>query len=261
MEFKKTNRQPQRRPVPRPAERRPLPSLSPRSINISNTPAATPPSDGSSEPNSKPTQSSQKTINIHINFDGLAKIKRPTISGVRAKIKVFFSSRKRTYLLILGTVIIGAAGASTVIRHEQKVAQTQDSQNNTSEILENLEYQTVLPESKSITQLGGWKRVSPPDSDPVYAYTDKINDIAISVSQQPLPDSFKQGGVDGKVADLAKKFNATTSFDAGTTTAYIGTSAKGPQSVIFTKNSLLILIKSQANIDEAAWIRYVKSLN
>ena len=261
MEFKKTNRQPQRRPVPRPAERRPLPPLSPRPANTSNQPTTTSTSSSSSESTKKTAPSSQKTINIHINFDGLAKIKRPSISGVCAKTKAFFSSCKKVYILVFAVAVIGVVGASTVIRHEQKVAQTQSSQNNVNEILENLEYQTVLPESKSITQLGGWRRVSPSDSDPVYAYTDKINDVAISVSQQPLPESFKQGGIDSNVADVAKKFNATASFDAGTTTAYSGTSAKGPQSVIFTKNSLLILIKSQANIDEDAWVRYVKSLN
>lgn len=222
---------------------------------------AAPQSDSSSTPPKKSDTSSQKTINIHINFDGLSKLKRPTKAGVTAKTKALFSSRKRIGVAVLVIVAIGAVGVTSLISREQKIAQAENSQKSENEFIENLEYQTVLPESKSITQLGGWKRVSPPDSDPVYAFTDKIDDTIISVSQQPLPESFKQGGVDNQVADLAKKFNATTSFDAGATTAYIGTSAKGPQSVIFTKNSLLILIKSQAKIDEASWGRYIKSLN
>lgn len=261
MEFKKTSRQAQRRPVPRLAERRPLPPLTARPTHASSQqPAASQP-DTSATSTKKSDTSSQKTINIHINFNGLSKLKRPSRANVTAKTKALFSSQKRIGVAVLIVVAIGTVGITSLITREQKITQAENSQKSEGELIENLEYQTVLPESKSITQLGGWKRVSPPDSEPVYAYTDRLDDTAISVSQQPLPESFKQGGVDSQVADLAKKFNATTSFDAGTTTAYIGTSAKGPQSVIFTKNSLLILIKSQANIKEDSWVRYVKSLN
>jgi hypothetical protein len=122
------------------------------------------------------------------------------------------------------------------------------------------EYQTVLPGTKPISELGGWRRISPPQKDPVFAYADTIGDIPISISQQPLPASF-QSDVGGQVAEMAKKFNATTKIDASGTKVYIGTSVKGPQSAILTKNGLLILIKSQSKVDDAAWAEYVKSLN
>ena len=125
---------------------------------------------------------------------------------------------------------------------------------------DNPEYRTVLPGGKSIDELGGWERVSPPEKDPVFAYADAINDIPISVSQQPLPDSFKTDTA-SHIADLAKAYNATTKIVAGDTTAYIGTSAKGPQSVILTKKNLLILIKSQKTIENIVWEEYVKSLD
>jgi len=124
----------------------------------------------------------------------------------------------------------------------------------------NPEYQTVLPGGKSADELGGWKRVSPPEKDPVFAYADEVSGIPISVSQQPLPNSFKTDTA-SHVADLAKAYNATTKITAGDTTVYIGTSAKGPQSVILTKKNLLILIKSQKTIDNVAWEEYVKSLD
>lgn len=123
----------------------------------------------------------------------------------------------------------------------------------------NPEFQTILPNNKSATDVGGWKRVSPPENDPVFAYTDIISGIAISVSQQPLPESFNNN-VNGHVADLAKKFNATNKINVNDTAVYIGTSAKGPQSVIFTKQNLLVLIKSQNKIDDIAWESYVASL-
>lgn len=121
-------------------------------------------------------------------------------------------------------------------------------------------YRTVLPNDKSISDLGGWRRVSPPEKEPVYAYTDTLDSVRISVSQQPLPDDFKNSTKE-HVAELAKKFNATTEVDASGTSVFIGTSAKGPQSVIFTKKNVLVLIKSQQKIDTKSWQRYAASLS
>ena len=120
-------------------------------------------------------------------------------------------------------------------------------------------YRTVLPGDKSVNELGGWKRISPPNKDPVFAYSDKINDVPITVSQQPLPASFKTETA-SHVAELAKSYNADTKVNAGEITIYIGTSSKGPQSVIFAKENLLVLIKSQKNIDNAAWTEYIQTL-
>jgi hypothetical protein len=122
------------------------------------------------------------------------------------------------------------------------------------------DFATVLPEGKSAGDLGGWTRVSPPENDPVYAYVDTIAGVTISVSEQPLPASF-QANTPERVAELASQYNATTELDASGTKVYIGASARGPQSVIFTKNNLLVLIKSQAKIEDAAWVSYVSSLN
>ena len=120
-------------------------------------------------------------------------------------------------------------------------------------------YPTVLPNGKSINTLGGWKRVSPPKSDPVFSYTDSVDGVPISISEQPLPKAFIED-VDGQVAELAKKFNATNKLTAGSTTVYIGTSSKGPQSIIFTKNNLLILIKSEKIVANSSWVNYIASL-
>lgn len=116
-------------------------------------------------------------------------------------------------------------------------------------------YTTVTPQSNVVQ----WTRVSPPNGEPVYAYTDTINGTSISVSQQPLPESFRTN-TEQSMAELAKQYNATTEIDASGTKVYLGTSAKGPQSVLFTKHSLLILIKSQGSITSQDWASYVESL-
>lgn len=119
-------------------------------------------------------------------------------------------------------------------------------------------YDTVLPRGATVEALGGWKRVSPPGSEPVFAYLDTIDGVSISVSQQPLPTDFEKK--DDAVGELARSYNATHALAVGDMTIYIGTSAKGPQSVIFSKKDLLILIKSQATIADTKWLSYISTL-
>lgn len=117
-------------------------------------------------------------------------------------------------------------------------------------------YAVIVPKNSSVS----WQRVSPSSSAPVYAYADTINGVDATVSEQPLPASF-QSDPSGQIANLAQGYNATDTITAGETKVYIGTSANGPQSVIFTKNNLLVLIKSQANISNKAWTAYINSLS
>lgn len=117
----------------------------------------------------------------------------------------------------------------------------------------------MLPGRTPVEDLGGWQRVSPENSDPVFAYNDTLSSVAISVSQQPLPASFV-GNVDAQVKQLAESYSATTVIDAAGTKVYIGRSARGPQSVIFAKNNTLVLIKSQKTIGQPEWVRYINNL-
>lgn len=121
------------------------------------------------------------------------------------------------------------------------------------------DYDTVLPAGKTISDLGGWTRISPSGRDPVYTYADKIGHTKISVSEQPLPANFETNTA-GQIAELAEGFNADQKLTLSGTTVYIGTSAEGPQSVIFSKNKLLILIKSAAKISNDHWAAYINNL-
>lgn len=119
-------------------------------------------------------------------------------------------------------------------------------------------FTTVTPNGASIDQYGGWQRVSPPETDPVFVYSDEINGVAISVSQQPLPAQF-QGDIAGRLSQIAQDFNATDKISSEPDT-YIGKSAQGPQSVITSKSGLLILITSKTSVENDAWISYINSL-
>lgn len=166
------------------------------------------------------------------------------------------SSRRKITRKTIAITSIALVIAATILWLVNNAASESSNSGKTTQVPE---YQTILPIGKSINDLGGWKRVSPPENEPVFAYTDQIDGVTISVSQQPLPDSFKSN-LSSQVAEVAKKFNATSKIDANGTTLYIGTSAKGPQSTIFTKKNLLILIKSQKKINDKSWIGYVKTL-
>jgi hypothetical protein len=207
---------------------------------------------------SQPARANTKTIGINISFGTRPQL--PSKTAIVSYIRQLLFTKKGIIIASITIVlVVGAIVAGSLI-HQQNVAKDSSEKKDPNQIIENLEYQTILPDSKSISSLGGWKRVSPPKADPVYAYVDTINGVAISVSQQPLPKSFK-GNTDDQIAELAKKFNATTKIEADDTKVYIGTSAKGPQSVIFTKDYLLILIKSLKKIDNTSWTTYIKSLN
>ncbi|MES2630651.1 MAG: hypothetical protein V4611_01720 [Patescibacteria group bacterium] len=158
--------------------------------------------------------------------------------------------------LIIGGIVLVVVGILVTVF----IVNQQNSSNGTNKKSnESPSYSTVLPNGKSIEVLGGWERISPDGTEPVFAFADTIDGVSISVSQQPLPEAFKND-VENKVTELAKKFNATKTLDADGTKVFIGTSAKGPQSVIFTREGLLILIKSQGKIKDAAWESYIQSL-
>ena len=121
------------------------------------------------------------------------------------------------------------------------------------------DFPAVLPMGKSIGDLGGWQRFNPPNSDPVFTYSDTIGKVPISVTEQALPKSL-QPDLATKVAELAKGYNANTVVEAADVKVYIGTSNKGPQSVIFVRHNVLVMIKSQSKIPNANWEHYATSL-
>lgn len=169
--------------------------------------------------------------------------------------KALLGKHKRAIVIVVSAMIVAATAvlvtiAATSSDHSSSTA-TKDSSKP--------DFTTVVPVDRSIKQIGGWKRVSPPEQAPVYAYGDTINGVHVSVSQQPLPFSFKNNPAE-KIAELAQKFNASNKIQSGNTTIYVGSSAKGPQSAVFTKEHLLILIKSEKKIPDESWAAYTQSL-
>lgn len=177
-------------------------------------------------------------------------------------LKRWIHASKKLYILGgVGLVGVGLAIflASLIITNDTHSSINGDATVALSKSYEHPGYETLLPKGKNIKELGGWHRVSPPGADPVYAYTDLLANVQISVSEQPLPDNFRKD-TPSAIQDLATRYAATEAVEVGEVTAYIGTSVKGPQSVILAKNGLLILIKSMSGISQDQWKRYIAEI-
>jgi len=199
----------------------------------------------------------------------------PAIPKVRswADVKQLFANARRKQIGISRrTRVIGAlAGALVVVfcyhvlaaNHPTPVPASSTSPRKTSMtpglVKGTPDYATILPTGQSIQNLGGWTRVSPSGKNAVYAYADKIGDIPINVSEQPLPPGF-QTSTQERVAELAQSFKATEKIPAAGTDIYIATFADESQSVILSKNHLLVLMKSTALLPPTKWVAYVNSL-
>lgn len=214
----------------------------------------------SSRDHNTPTPHQPKTIDISINLDSFPKLSDFTKFSLPTRLEIVDYARDLSFKqragIVAAVIIVAAAGTLAIGLRTHTAADGTDP----AKVAGSPHYETVIPDGKSIESLGGWNRISPPNKPPVFAYSDMIGDVPISVSQQELPASFKPN-VSEQLAELAKKFSATNKINAGDTVVYIGTSSKGPQSALLTKKNLLILIKTAKKVDEKDWVQYIKSLN
>lgn len=122
------------------------------------------------------------------------------------------------------------------------------------------DYQTIIPVNKTIEKLSERRSIKSPEGDTIFSFTDAIDNVRIDISEQLLPDSYKSD-INAKVKMIAEGFYANDKITLDDTTAYMGTSSKGPQWVILSRNNLLIIIKSEKNIKISSWQNYIKNLN
>lgn len=125
--------------------------------------------------------------------------------------------------------------------------------------VDNPRFSTVIPAGYSIDELGGWRTSTTPNGTQVYAFSDTLSGVSITVTQQQKPDSLSDD-VETRLEKLANGFNATVKLSVDDAVAYLGTSAKGPQSVLIAKNDLLILIQSEKAIPNEDWVTYINQL-
>lgn len=160
--------------------------------------------------------------------------------------------------LLLGIVAFSAFWPAKSTPSPTKVAGAGSSGVSAIPLNQTPEFSVLKPAGKDISSLGGLAKVSPAGSAPAYAYSDEINGVRIRVSQQELPDKFKTNS--DEMTKLANSFNANRSLDVSGTTVYIGNSEKGPQSLVFQKDGLLVLISADREVSDGDWTSYIADL-
>ena len=192
----------------------------------------------------------------------------PTLPGQQKKrrpSRVGRFVRKRFRLIVIASLILVVA---VLFYQKRSLFTTSSASDGSSTKLKKTngalekgtpKYQTYLPSGKNIKDYGGWTRVSPPERNPVYAYSDTIGKVPIIVSQQPLPEELQANTLDA-VEQLAQGYSANQKIKTKDVTIFVGTSAKGPQSIIFAEGKTLVLIKSSAGLSNDALVKYFDSL-
>jgi hypothetical protein len=214
------------------------------------------------------TSAAAKAIEINISMPSLPKLKIPKISWAQVKkqakrlprkawigIAIFLFLSVGVYAIPLFTGGFHWPHAAHKAAAKPKVTVIGKAAP-AGPVKGNPTYATITPDGKTMSN---WSKISPPGRDPVYAYADKIGSVRVDVSEQPLPTSFK-ADIAGQVSSLAQGFNATQKMIIGATTVYIGTASGGAQSLIFTQNSLLILMRSTGLVSTNQWADYIGRL-
>jgi hypothetical protein len=184
--------------------------------------------------------------------------KHPVYKKTRLKLSRLTKKQKLLSLTVVGIVAILLGTTAWIntqtTNHKSKLS----AQNRAPGLVQGSpNFAVLVPNGKSVNNIGGFIRS---DKNQLFVYIDKINNVRINVSQQPLPDDFKSNPTN-QVEQLAKNYKADGKITVGGNTIHIGTSAKGPQTVLFTKNDLLILIVSNDKIENDQWAQYISSLN
>lgn len=163
--------------------------------------------------------------------------------------------RKKRGIIFAGLAVIGLAGLGAYTFIDRV------SSNDTHDVLSDAvlepEYDTVLPEGKREEIEGG--KIGYDPQRKVASFKDDIGGISVTVSQQPLPEPFR-ANPDEEIKKVAENFSATEVINVASPRVYLGNDVKGPQTVIFHKNDVLVFILSSQPIDKQRWVTYIAEL-
>lgn len=118
------------------------------------------------------------------------------------------------------------------------------------------EFDTVLPGGDQSLLAG---KVVYDEQRKVASYVDMIGDAKVTVSEQQLPERFKQDRL-GELEKFAKQINANEKIEVGEVVAFSGVSIKGPQTVVFIKNDVLVFMGTEKKLQNKAWFDYIANL-
>lgn len=210
-----------------------------------------------SEDSALDTKEAPKKVEVKLN------ITLPHLSKYKKKIKGFFREilnlpRKITVsLAALAVLLVLVAGINKLNNKQDVSSDTGGAATGTAANAVKPEFNSLVPEGKDSDFEASKVRY---DSEKkVASFEDTIIGVGITLSQQQLPENFKSDP-EAEVQKIAENFGAREVIYAGEVKAFSGVSAKGPQTVIFSKHDLLIFIKSNEKLDKDGLIQYIIDL-
>lgn len=201
-----------------------------------------------------PKSSAPKTVSIHLALPDTTRLKAK-LSQARS---LASKHRPPRYAVIgVGAVFIVGGGVLGALQISNKGKNPEAGGTEVlSQNTQKPDFEYSLPKGDESELVGDVRYDA---EKKVVNYQDSIGGVSITISQQPLPEGFKQD-TEAKVKKLAADFAATEELVTANPTAYIGTSVKGPQTVVFAKKDLLVFIQSIKEIDDKDWAEYVTNL-
>ncbi len=196
---------------------------------------------GSQKPNNE-------AKNIKVSFDvSLPKLRLPKLPSLTAK---------QMHMCILAAVVLIAAFGIfklTMLGNKPSNSGPGVLGGNVQEP----EFDAILPDGKKEETESG--KIGYDPAKRVASFTDTIGNVPITISQQPLPANFKDNP-DEELKKLAENFSANEVIMESNPKAYLGTSVKGPQTVVFHKKGVLVFIQSASQVEKTDWAAYITKL-
>ena len=268
--------------IPEPEQAR---RLSPLAIALASnsqpepTAAAAPASPLATEP-TQPALDPTSVVSIQIN---LPKLHLPSARrGIRGAAHLVASAGRKTsragaallqhkrVALAAAAVVVLMLGGGTMLEFKQKATQKSAQASDMAAAKTVLakaaaptvakpSFQPLAPADSKNNAVNGTPQVAYDTKRNTYSFTDTIGGHAVVVSQQPIPATYKTA-VDAvsKIA-ISLKANQTATTDSGA--AYIASDAKSnTQTVVFSKNNLLVFVQSPFSHTTAQWQAYINAL-
>lgn len=193
-------------------------------------------------------KSQNPSVSIHISIPKFNDIKLPKIPKLQRKQLIIGGSS------LAAVVVIATVGLIAIPKLHNKPTNSPTGVLSAKDIKPDFAYS--LPKA---TKTGATVETRYDAKRKVVSFKDSIGGVEITVSQQPMPENLKKNTDEG-VKKLAEGFSANDVLSTANPTAYLGTDAKGPQTVIFVKKDLLVFIFSVGSIDKHDWSEYITNL-
>jgi hypothetical protein len=128
-----------------------------------------------------------------------------------------------------------------------------------SSALSNPTFVPVAPKNKPQLATGKSQATAFDGHRDTYSYTDNLDNVPLTVSEQPIPANFSSATQ--AVASIAKSIGAAYTLKPPGTVAYEAESNKtSAQTIVFSADNLLIFIQSNFSHDNGTWQDYIASL-